>query len=659
MSDLLLESSTAPAADPFQVVPGVVRNRARPVLLRISWLALRLVIAASLLFVLILGLRIRQTVWTQGDAIHYLGDLRNALHQGDSVLAEGRQLANLPASAALSWPQFLRGYFHRYDTVFAAGRDERFNLDYTPARLLVAAVWAWHVRSDPSLQGDVARRGADPLLAFNTACEFVAAAGMFLLVLHWRRRRAPQGFLGHQSGGRKGGGLEASDRNTGETPVLRMSPWYRQFLAAEGPAILSRTDVPWLLAILAAVVVWLNPALITDSHEWPQWDAWLLPFLFAALWLASSECWFAAGLLIAIAAMFKGQILLFLPMMILWPLFGGKITALVRFVIGFLFAGALMVSPWLVNGGWAWVGGLVLAAVAMALLAHKGNWWGVGPGGLLAAIMLLAFVIHPWIAQGAVPPAAIVLPLTASILVTPWITLKLSRTGSAMWIALICVGAIGASAVAFHGSWSWLVVGFCFPTWNFPVLAHGKAQNIPALLQQLYGCKLYDTAFTLDLHRPGRQWDVSMKTLLGSIYLLLLVPCAIAAAIHTRRNDPRVLIALTAPWVLMFALCPEMHTRYLLWAAVMGSAGWAISVELTLLNLLVIALSVLQMLQSLLDSHGGANSEYPVLYNLIQSTYPGLGWMVGLVAMIYFYQGVYVSRKKRAGRSSIANSSLV
>src|SRR5205814_261851 len=87
-----------------------------------------------------------------------------------------------------------------------------------------------------------------------------------------------------------------------------------------------------VLGLVAALFFWFNLALISNAHMWPQWDSWLLPFLLWAFVAASAEWWFAAGLLIAVGAMFKAQILFGAPLLILWPLFRGKLSAIARLV---------------------------------------------------------------------------------------------------------------------------------------------------------------------------------------------------------------------------------------------------------------------------------------------------------------------------------------
>ncbi len=63
---------------------------------------------------------------------------------------------------------------------------------------------------------------------------------------------------------------------------------------------------------------------------------------------------------------------------------------------------------------------------------------------------------------------------------------------------------------------------------------------------------------------------ITVKVLLGSVFEICLILCAIGAAMHHRRRDSRVLIALIAPWILLFALNVQMHGRYLFWGAALG-----------------------------------------------------------------------------------------
>ncbi len=59
----------------------------------------------------------------------------------------------------------------------------------------------------------------------------------------------------------------------------------------------------------------------------------------------------------------------------------------------------------------------------------------------------------------------------------------------------------------------------------------------------------------------------------AALYLAGLVFCARGAARHAHNRDPRVLIAMATPWLLMFALLGQMHERYLMWGAVLSAVA--------------------------------------------------------------------------------------
>ncbi len=104
----------------------------------------------------------------------------------------------------------------------------------------------------------------------------------------------------------------------------------------------------WAAGLMAAIFIWFDPALLVDGHVWPQWDGWVLPPFLAAALLASLDWWLAAGLVLGVGAMFKGQVLLGSPVLILWPVLSLRWGAAGRLVVGALLAAGLIVSPWLV-----------------------------------------------------------------------------------------------------------------------------------------------------------------------------------------------------------------------------------------------------------------------------------------------------------------------
>ena len=63
--------------------------------------------------------------------------------------------------------------------------------------------------------------------------------------------------------------------------------------------------------------------------------------------------------------------------------------------------------------------------------------------------------------------------------------------------------------------------------------------------------------------------------------------CARGAARHMRNRDLRVLISITAPWLLMFALLGQMQERYLVWGAVVSAVALGVSVRLSIIHFII------------------------------------------------------------------------
>lgn len=536
------------------------------------------------------GLSLREQIWQRTAAVRFLGDINNGFHWGNRVLRLARQHAGLDprSSAAVTWRQFFVGYLHTYDHVEERSRDDNYGLDYTPLRLLIMSAWVKHVR-DAHPTGGWRDEFTVPLLKLNTACELAAAVGMFLVVFHWLRRSG--------------------------RPV----------------------ELSAALALLAGCVLWFNPSNLLNAHAWPQWDVWIVPFLLWAIFLVSVEWWFAAGVLVGLGALLKGQILLTAPVLVLWPLFQGRVGPACRIVLGGLTGVACTTGVWLAPS-WqaaAWLGCVVGSSLVSWLLMRQwkpSRRWGI------AALLLLLALAWPWMRAGLWRWIWIAPALTSLLLLVPRVLPKRAWPFATVGAALL--GLVIASA-AFEGSWSWLAVGYGYPTRHYEQMTMGPTSNLPALLaRKPYGWKLYDVV-PLTLPWVG-QITPSMRTVLASVYGLTLVLCGIGAAVHHRRNDPRLLVALIAPWVLMFALLAQMHERYLMWAAALGGMAVAVSLGTSLLHLLVMGVSLIMMTHQVL---GRDRKFAPEVMKFVEWTYPNIGWAVLVLAMVYLYLAVMPGRR--------------
>jgi len=412
----------------------------------------------------------------------------------------------------------------------------------------------------------------------------------------------------------------------------------------------------WACGLIAALLVWFDPMNLIVSHIWPQWDVWILPaFLMAAL-LASLNWWVAAGLLLGIGCMFKGQLLLASPMLLLWPLFAGRLGATVRLLSGFLIGAGIIVWPWIITvDAVHWLQAVMFAAlvvlagsmVKLASLAEMGREWItastaqrgalIGAGIFVAAYLpvVLAFVLI----FGHVPPnpdlpkLALVLLLLA-VVIPPWL---LPLRWGIYWLIAVFAAAIWIAPLLFHGEFSWLAVGFTYGAQKHDVMAMGQGSyaNLAALLNHRFGWQYHEIVGTLRIALPHFQWSgpLDVKTCLSIVYGACLLACAAAAAIHSRRRDPRFLLTLIVPWIVFPVVLGQMGSRYLLWACTISSLAVGISTGLTLLHVLLTILATGMVARQLLQEDP---TRWPAVFTMFTGTYPDIGWMVILIAAIYF-----------------------
>lgn len=364
-----------------------------------------------------------------------------------------------------------------------------------------------------------------------------------------------------------------------------------------------RNEWVWIGALLAAVGVWFSPPMLLVGHAWPQWDLWLLPWFFVGAWAASAGRWATAGVLLGIGAMLKGQILLTMPALAVWALLAGGIPGLVRLIAGFVLGWSLFVWPWLVRGhaGWTVV---ALSALAGGLFGAMGRWRGMSGSHGLGA-----------------------------------------RLGSGLTAAMLAAGlGVFAAGVLYHGSWSWYEIGFAFPTNHYREMSMGPTSNLPAIMGQLYG-------WQVDSLVPLPAWLVSavpastgmtMRQLLRGIYFVSALSAGVGLALAARRRDAAgVFYALTAVWVVAFAVLPQMHERYLIWGAVVSGLCLAVSPRAAMLHLLTLLLATVMIGHQLLNTNPQA---WPIMHHVLQQTCPHLGWVVLVVAAMWLWLAIFGHR---------------
>lgn len=292
---------------------------------------------------------------------------------------------------------------------------------------------------------------------------------------------------------------------------------------------------------IAALLVWFNPALIWVAHCWPQWDAWGVAVYLAAALFASLGWWLTVGLAIGVGALLKGQILVVAAFFVLWPLFARNFGGAARVLLGLFLGLALGGSPWFLG------------------TFESGRW-----------------AFHPpaafWVAG--------VLGATALAL-TVW-KRRNPEVSAAPWLAAAATAALALCVPLFDADLAWMKVGFLFGSGHFPVLRMGRATNLSALLE------VWVPAL------QGRATPL-LRSTLWLIYVVGLVLTARSTARMAREPRPHILAAFAAPWLLSFALLPQMHERYLVYGAVITAMAAVALRGFVLLHLALSGIAVLAM----------------------------------------------------------------
>lgn len=359
--------------------------------------------------------------------------------------------------------------------------------------------------------------------------------------------------------------------------------WVYRASGATGSRFLHRVPLlyrAWLCGAAAALAAWFDPSMILDAHGWPQWDAWILPFyLFAAL-AASTRRWFACGCLLAFGAMLKGQLLFVAPFFLFWPLWQKRWSSSLRVLCGFAATFALIVSPWLLRNPATWTVVVTAAAMIWGVLFWRRTRYAAAWGAGLTAVTLFA-------------------------------------------------------AGMFGGSYAWLRVGFLYGSEHYPYLFISSCYNLPSLLAAR-GWSLKDTLFAS--HFAGLSFALNLQWALRLLYLGALALCALGAARHARHRDPRMLVALAAPWLVMFALLGQMQERYLLWGGVVSALAFGVSIRTAIVSFLLSLASTAMIAQVMLSDKKLATTQ-PMI-NFLNSIQPYAPWLLLAGVGLFFWETI-------------------
>jgi hypothetical protein len=590
------------------------------------------------------GLWMRTATFTGTAPIRFVADVQNAINQGTRVLWTSREVlretkgksADVARNADLSLHDVLAGEVRVYDKIVAAHpNDHNYDLDYTPARLFIASLWArygWSVHpSGPAYGDDI----ATPMLRLNTSAVALAALGAFFLVRRW--------WLCHYFGIHRGPAPGMKRASIGR--------WWGY-----------ERNASWGAGLGSALLVWLSPAVILDGHGFPQWDVWVLPFAIWALWFAShgnrnSLGWLAAGILIGVGAMLKGQILLgMLPVLLVWALLGRPLAGVWQLCWGIVTGSLLVVWPWLFRDTGALP--MVGAGCTAALLSVGIRWlplaawrWTARATLLVAAALTLGAT--GYLTRSPLFGTLVLATAVVAVAIATWHSSSRQPSQGAV-VAAVSSGVFCASSLTLlcgiflGGSFSWLNVGFVHPTDHYPHMSIGPTSNLPIVLNAGYNLNVRDVVASLPTG-PGWQWlrtligpHIDMKFLLGAIYGIGSALVGFGLWRNARHGSRQALVAMGAGWVLMFAVLPQMHERYLVWGAAMTALAATASPGLFLLHVYVTAQSFVMILHQMMIC--GDRNWSPWAMRLVGPLHPGLGWSIPVIAAVLIYLSVSRAR---------------
>jgi len=667
-------------------------------------------------------------------------------HFGPGLLQrplDGPEFVRRCKHLAAIYSQIVDGWVNTYDHLQQTVPNGEYDLDYPPLRLLAMTVWVWHVQAkypglgyypnspvnvtDPRTHRRLQATDnvITPLLRANMWADGISALAMFALVWIWARRGdagaailPPIGWRGRfgdpmllaplvlmgifwllypyiswqlEPPHAARAGLFDLDEH-----MISVGFWLWWIVRFLSVVCLARFLPPPFRApacgLVAATLVWLNPALILDGIGWPQWDGWILPFFLIAAVLASVDWWLCAGVMLGIGCMFKGQILFMAPVLILCPLIAGWPGRFMRIIAGMTAAGGIILWPWLVNTHAAKAAILVtlIAAAVICVLAifrrrifalpglvsspifaapRPARFWLFGRGtaarfrailpalrqeprlrrhvawfiaAVIVAVAAMALILLRFAGSLGWYEAWLLL-MCAAVVIVPWV---LPRRMWGAWLVLIFASALWLSAFVHDGKFSWFNVGFAYGArkWDEMQVSPNSLSNLAGILEdQRFGWHLHDRVTTLHFPWYDDPTDVDLRYFLATIYFTALLLCAIGAAIHMRRRSPHFLIALAAPSILFVTLLTQMSVRYTILSAALSAAMVGVSVGMSLFAWLLTILSCVMVGTRLLHT---APDSARVTLAIFEPTHPDLGYAMLLIAAVFVYGAIAPSWRR-------------
>jgi hypothetical protein len=553
-----------------------ILSYADPSLIQSRWrnLTIGLAIAAIALLAAFAGVWLRREIFVQTQDIRFVRNVANAYLWGRNARAVGVFDIYHDVETGQLFPWY-------------------FELDYPPLRLLTVTIWqGWTERqfSTAPREWQGGYEFTKPMLWTDTISAMFASLFAFLLIWMWINRQ--------------------TDASPGAPPRTWRGP---------------------LCGLAGALLLWFNPAILWDGYVWVQWDIWPIPFFLAAVFFACLDCWFVAGISLAIGACLKGQALLVLPVMLLWPLFRLRFGALGRIAAGMALMFMIIAFPWMkpTTAAFRWY---LLMLVATGLIAPIALRWKLDRRWMIGCALMAVLLCWPWRSDALIwrrfLPAALLGVVAMARFLPPRALPYVYSFGVAAAVAMMIP--------LFNARTEWFTTGFVYGAEHRKIISMAGTYNLPTILQNSFDWK---NDALHDIDGVPLVGSVPLRKMMIWIYGGFLLLCAFAAARLEKRSDPRFLIAISLPWFLFYLLLTQMFCRYLVYGAAMCALLPATGLGVTLLGVIVGVIGLLGIMENhyqLASVFPDAQSWLPQM-DTLEALDPGIGWALLLIAAIFLY----------------------
>jgi len=247
---------------------------------------------------------------------------------------------------------------------------------------------------------------SSPVLNFNTCSEMLACAAAFAIVVIWSRREYHRpldqyrgsiaGLIAHH--------LPATWRQWMQRRFACCANHSIQLIDA--PPAVPPFFAGWLRGLIAMLLLWYSPAMLISTRGWPIWDQWVVPFYLLSILFASLDWWFVSGVAMGVGAMFKGQQTFVAAVFILWPLFVGSPRIIVTCLVPAIAALALrsFLGAGLKNPVWSVMSDIslymaVIGAIAAAVTAIFTGRIMQAISWVIGFVFAAMLVVSPWMVR--------------------------------------------------------------------------------------------------------------------------------------------------------------------------------------------------------------------------------------------------------------------